>query len=428
MTKLKKTSPWAWVPTLYFAEGIPYLMVMTISVIMYKRLGMGNDDIAFYTSWLYLPWVIKPLWSPLVDILKTKRWWIVIMEFVVGVALAGVALTIQAPHFVQYTLALFWLMAFSSATHDIAADGFYMIGLDTNQQSLFVGIRSTFYRISMIAGQGLTLILAGTLETSTGNIAQAWTLTMAAVAVMFIALFVYHAFMLPHSEEKPAAQAKRNFLSDFVVTFGDFFRRKDVLTAIVFMLLYRFPEALLAKISPLFLVDTTEAGGLALSTEAVGIAQGTVGVIGLTLGGILGGICASRGGLKKWLWPMVWAISLPDIVYVVLSWWHVQDIWLVSAAICVEQFGYGFGFTAYMLFMLYFCQGKNQTSHYAICTGFMALSMMLPGMFAGKLQELMGYTPFFILVMVCTMVTFAVSAFVKIDPKFGIKDTASKKE
>ncbi len=424
--KFRNPSPWAWVPSLYFAEGIPYLMVMTISVIMYKRLGLSNDDIAFYTSWLYLPWVIKPLWSPIVDIFKTKRWWIVVMEFVVGVALAGVALTIKAPHFVQYTLALFWLMAFSSATHDIAADGFYMIGLDSNQQSLFVGIRSTAYRISMIAGQGLTLIMAGKLETFTGNIPQAWSFTMAAVAVLFIALFIYHSVSLPKIEEAPSGSAKRNVLSNFMITFRDFFMRKDIVTAIVFMLLYRFPEALLAKISPLFLVDTTEAGGLALSTEAVGIAQGTVGVAGLTLGGILGGICASCGGLRKWLWPMVCAISLPDVVYVVLSYWQIQDIWTISAAICIEQFGYGFGFTAYMLFMLYFCQGKNKTSHYAICTGFMALSMMLPGMFAGKLQEHLGYTPFFILVMLCTLVTFAVSAFVKIDPSFGIKASKNK--
>ncbi len=421
---LKKDTPWTWVPSLYFAEGIPYIMVMSISVIMYKRLGLSNEDIAFYTCWLYLPWVIKPLWSPIVDMFKTKRWWIVSMEFAVGVTLAGVALTIQAPHFVQYTLALFWLMAFSSATHDIAADGFYMIGLDTNRQSLFVGIRSTFYRISMIAGQGLTLIMAGMLETSTGNTTQAWSLTMAAVAVLFAALFVYHAIFLPKAEDSPATSARRNVFLDFAVTFRDFFARKEVWTAIAFMLLYRFPEALLVKIAPLFLVDSTEAGGLALSTEAVGVAQGTVGVIGLTLGGILGGVCASRGGLKKWLWPMVWAISLPDIVYVILSFCPTQDIWTVSTAICIEQFGYGFGFTAYMLFMLYFCQGRNKTSHYAICTGFMALSMMLPGMFAGKLQEYLGYTPFFMLVTVCTLITFAVSAFIKIDPKFGIKTSA----
>lgn len=425
--KTKKISPWAWVPSLYFAEGIPYLMVMAIAAIMYKKLGLGNDEIAFYTSWLYLPWVIKPLWSPVVDMLKTKRWWIVIMEFVIGVTIAGVALTIRAPQFVQYTMAFFWLMAFSSATHDIAADGFYMIGLDSNKQSLFVGIRSTFYRISMIAGQGLTLILAGTLEKNLADEPLAWTYTMAIVAAVFILIFIYHAVALPrveHTGTRSTAKA-----SQFLLTFKEFFTKPGVWIAIVFMLLYRFPEALLTKIAPLFLIDDAEAGGMALSTEAVGIAQGTVGVIGLTLGGILGGIAASKGGLKKWLWPMVWAITLPDIIYVLLSITLPDNITLISAAIFVEQFGYGFGFTAYMLFMLYFCQTggqqSNQTSHYAICTGFMALSMMLPGMVAGYLQQWLGYTAFFILVMVCCLLTVVVARIVKIDPEFGKKQTSN---
>lgn len=415
----KLSSPWAWVPSLYFAEGIPYLMVMTIAAIMYKRLGLNNDEIALYTSWLYLPWVIKPLWSPIVDMFRSKRWWIVVMEFVVGVTIAGVALTIRAPQFVQYTMAFFWLMAFSSATHDIAADGFYMIGLNSNQQSLFVGIRSTFYRISMIAGQGLTLILAGTLEKNLTDEPLAWTYTMGIVAVVFIAIFLYHAVALPRVEDKKRTAE----YGTFITVFKEFFTKPGVWVAIIFMLLYRFPEALLTKIAPLFLIDQADAGGLQLSTEAVGIAQGTVGVVGLTIGGILGGIAASRGGLKKWLWPMVWAITLPDIIYVILSIMLPQNILLISSAIFIEQFGYGFGFTAYMLFMLYFCQnsGANQTSHYAICTGFMALSMMLPGMVAGYLQQWLGYTAFFILVMVCCLLTVVVAKIVKIDPFFGKK-------
>ena len=417
-------------PSLYFAEGIPYLMVMTIATIMYKKLGLNNEEIALYTSWLYLPWVIKPLWSPIVDIVRTKRWWIVAMEFLIGVTLAGVALTIRAPHFVQYTLAFFWLMAFSSATHDIAADGFYMIALDSNKQSLFVGIRSTFYRISMIAGQGLTLILAGTLENSLDNEPMAWTYTMAIVALTFIALFIYHTLFLPKAEnylQKSSADiGKANNLS-FLRIFKEFFSKRGVWIAIAFMLLYRFPEALLTKIAPLFLIDKANAGGLGLSTSAVGVAQGTVGVIGLTLGGILGGIAASKGGLRRWLWPMVWAITLPDIIYVFLSILLPSNILIISAAIFIEQFGYGFGFTAYMLFMLYFCQScpeegsGSQTSHYAICTGFMALSMMLPGMFAGYLQQWLGYTWFFALVMLCCLLTIFVARIVNIDPDFGKK-------
>ena len=427
--KTNKISPWAWVPSLYFAEGIPYLMVMAIAAIMYKKLGLGNEEIALYTSWLYLPWVIKPLWSPIVDMFKTKRWWIVVMEFVIGVTIAGVALTIRAPQFVQYTMAFFWIMAFSSATHDIAADGFYMIGLDTNKQSLFVGIRSTFYRISMIAGQGLTLILAGTLERNLGDEPMAWTYTMGTVAAVFVLLFLYHAIVLPRVEKKDTVEKKEKgaSASQFFIVFKEFFTKPGVWIAIVFMLLYRFPEALLTKIAPLFLIDQAEAGGLELSTDAVGIAQGTVGVVGLTIGGILGGIAASRGGLKKWLWPMVWAITLPDIIYVFLSIIMPSNIFVISTAIFVEQFGYGFGFTAYMLFMLYFCQTgdntkNNQTSHYAICTGFMALSMMLPGMVAGYLQQWLGYTAFFILVMACCLLTVIVARIVKIDPQFGVKN------
>ena len=423
-------NPWAWIPTLYFAEGIPYLIVMTIAAIMYKRLGLENDEIAFYTSWLYLPWVIKPLWSPVVDIFRTKRWWIVSMEFLIGLTLAGVALTIRAPHFVQYTMAFFWLMAFSSATHDIAADGFYMISLDSNKQSLFVGIRSTFYRISMIAGQGLTLILAGTLEHSLGSEPMAWTYTMSAVGIVFTLIFAYHALFLPRVENDGRCSSVphgTDTAQSFLCVFKDFFSKRGVWVAIVFMLLYRFPEALLTKIAPLFLIDSASAGGMELSTEAVGIAQGTVGVIGLTLGGILGGIAASRGGLKRWLWPMVWAITLPDIIYVLLSIFLPSGIAVVSIAIFIEQFGYGFGFTAYMLFMLYFCQSApkqgsgSETSHYAICTGFMALSMMLPGMAAGYLQQWLGYTFFFALVMLCCLLTVAVASIVKIDPDFGKK-------
>ena len=432
------SNPWAWVPSLYFAEGIPYLMVMAIAAIMYKKLGLGNDEIALYTSWLYLPWVIKPLWSPIVDMFKTKRWWIVVMEFVIGVTIAGVALTIRAPQFVQYTMAFFWLMAFSSATHDIAADGFYMIGLDTNKQSLFVGIRSTFYRISMIAGQGLTLILAGTLERNLDDEPLAWTYTMAVVAAVFILIFIYHAFALPRVEKKGAEKtAKTASAGQFFAVFKEFFTKEGVWIAIVFMLLYRFPEALLTKIAPLFLIDDAAAGGLELSTDAVGIAQGTVGVVGLTIGGILGGIAASRGGLKKWLWPMVWAITLPDIIYVVLSIMMPSNIFVISTAIFVEQFGYGFGFTAYMLFMLYFCQtgngresgvesqesrANNQTSHYAICTGFMALGMMFPGMGAGWIQETFGYQNFFIWVCICTLPSFFLLHYLKIEDKFGKKE------
>lgn len=420
---MKKDSPWAWIPTLYFAQGLPYVAVMTISVIMYKRLDISNAELAFYTGWLNLPWVIKPLWSPFIDLIKTKRWWTTIMQLFIGAGLAGIAFTVPTEHFFQLTLAIFWLMAFSSATHDIAADGFYMLGLDSHQQALFVGIRSTFYRIATIAGQGLLIMLAGYLERTTGNIPYAWSITFMVLAGLFLALWLYHQVVLPRPDsDRPAREVSANTLmKEFFATFASFFQKKQAVIAILFMLLYRLPEAQLAKMCIPFLVDPVSEGGLGLTTEEIGFVQGTVGIIGLTLGGILGGIVVSRGGLKRWLWPMVWAISLPDIVYVYLSYIQPESLLLVNLCVFIEQFGYGFGFTAYMLYLIYFADGEHKTAHYAICTAFMALGMMIPGMAAGWLQEVMGYQLFFIWIMVCTLATFGVTALLKIDPEFGKK-------
>ena len=420
---MKKTSPWAWIPTLYFAQGLPYVAVMTISVIMYKRLGISNAELAFYTGWLNLPWVIKPLWSPFIDLIKTKRWWITAMQLLIGAGLAGIAFTIPTDYFFQLTLAVFWLLAFSSATHDIAADGFYMLGLSSHEQALFVGIRSTFYRIATIAGQGLLIMLAGHLETTTGNIPFAWSITFMVLAGLFLALGGWHKFILPHPDsDKAACQVSASTLMhEFWATFVSFFRKEQAGIAILFMLLYRLPEAQLAKMSIPFLIDPVAEGGMGLTTEQIGFVQGTVGIIGLTLGGILGGIAVSRHGLKRWLWPMVWAISLPDLVYVYLSYMQPSSLLLVNTCVFIEQFGYGFGFTAYMLYLIYFANGEHKTAHYAICTAFMALGMMIPGMAAGWLQEVMGYQMFFIWIMICTLATFGVTALLKIDPQFGKK-------
>lgn len=420
---MKRTSPWAWIPTLYFAQGLPYVAVMTISVIMYKRLGISNADLAFYTGWLSLPWVIKPLWSPFIDLIKTKRWWITTMQLLIGAGLAGIAFTVPTSYFFQLTLAVFWLLAFSSATHDIAADGFYMLGLSSHEQALFVGIRSTFYRIATIAGQGLLIMLAGRLETSTQNIPFAWSITFMVLSGVFLALWGYHKFVLPrpHSDASAHQVSTSTLMHEFWATFVSFFRKEQAGIAILFMLLYRLPEAQLAKMSIPFLIDPIEQGGLGLTTEQIGWVQGTVGIIGLTLGGILGGIAVSHGGLKRWLWPMVWAISLPDIVYVYLSYVQPESLLLVNTCVFIEQFGYGFGFTAYMLYLIYFANGEHKTAHYAICTAFMALGMMIPGMIAGWLQETMGYQHFFIWIMACTIATFGVTALLKIDPNFGKK-------
>lgn len=415
-------SAWSWIPSLYFAQGIPYVAVMVISLVMYKRMGMSNTDVALYTSWLNLPWVIKPLWSPFVDLLRTKRWWITSMQLLIGAGLAGIAFCIPTDHFFQSTLALFWLVAFSSATHDIAADGFYMIGLDTHQQALFVGIRSTFYRIATIAGQGLLIMLAGYLESKTGNISYAWMLTFFVMSGLFLAVWVYHCFILPRpKKDMPSTVSANHLAKEFLQTFTSFFQKKQIGIALLFMLLYRLPEAQLAKMSIPFLIDPISEGGLGLTTEEVGFSQGTIGIIGLTLGGIWGGMAVARNGLTKWLWPMVWSISLPDIVYVYLSYAQPDSLFIINSCIFIEQLGYGFGFTAYMLYLIYFSQGKQQTAHYAICTAFMALGMMLPGMAAGWLQEILGYQHFFIWIMLCCLATFIVSFFLRIDPAFGKK-------
>lgn len=613
-TKSKTRSPWAWIPSLYFAEGLPYVVVMTVAVIMYKRLGISNADIALYTSWLYLPWVIKPFWSPLVDILKSKRWWIVSMQLLIGAGLAGIAFTIPTTLFFQSTLAFFWLLAFSSATHDIAADGFYMYGIDDNQQAYFIGIRSTFYRLAMITGQGLLIILAGFFEVvwgldpveikvnasiqdenkiellaeestqvsnedfyfildetnlsiktgeileanfdsisnhvknsniengfvlkekdkeeegdedswwdrsvvdplegfikgnfgsakyskekeitkgnvgvvnvklshepeenkeivlslsrkkgnesinlisserlvftknnwdkeaillfqvdpkinksvssvfigRSGNIPMAWSITFFILAISFLIFCFYHKFALPKPEEdnEDKLEGFREVMKDFWETFMAFFKKRDIGVILGMLLFYRLGESQLVKMASPFLLDGREIGGLGLSTSDVGIIYGTIGILFLTIGGILGGLAASRKGLKYWLWPMVIAINLPNLVYVYLSYALPESFVLVCISVAVEQFGYGFGFTAYMLYQIYVSEGKHKTAHFAFCTGFMALGMMIPGMVSGWIQELIGYEHFFIWVILCTIPSFIMVKLIKIDPQYGIK-------
>lgn len=423
----KSLSPWYWVPSLYFAQGIPYVAVMIIAVLMYKQMGLSNTDVALYTSWLNLPWVIKPLWSPFIDLLKTKRWWIVTMQLVIGAGLAAVAFSIPTSFFVQATLAAFWLLAFSSATHDIAADGFYMLALDSHEQAFFVGIRSTFYRIATIAGQGLLVMFVGVLLNMTKDLTFAWSVAFFILTGIFLALFVYHFFVLPvpDTDKSNRSVNTSSIFKDFIRTFISFFKKKQALAGILFMLLYRFPEAQLTKLVIPFLVDPRESGGLGLTTVEIGFAYGTVGTIGLVLGGILGGIAAATGGLKKWLWPMALAITLPDVVFIYLSMALPESLLIVNVCVFIEQFGYGFGFAAYMLFLIYYSDGEYKTAHYAICTAFMAMGLMLPGMISGWLQEHLGYVNFFWWVMGCCIVTLLVTSFLKIDPDFGKK---SKKE
>jgi MFS transporter, PAT family, beta-lactamase induction signal transducer AmpG len=434
-------SPWRWIPTLYFGQGIPYVVVMTLAVVMYKNLGVGNADIALLTSWLYLPWVIKPLWSPLVDLLGKKRVWVVGMQLLIGAALACVALTLPGPRFLAYSLAVFWLMAFASATHDIAADGFYMLALPgEREQAAFVGVRSLFYRLAMLGGQGGLVWLAGWLHARDGSFVNAWVTVMGTLAALFVLLALYHHWALP----KPVADQSTRALAavgagaaaaagpapsvallatEFARVFAAFFRRQDIVRILTLLLLYRFAEAQLLKLMAPFLLDPLAKGGLGLSTQQLGIAYGTFGVASLTVGGLLGGWVISKVGLRAAIWPLVLAMHLPNLLFVLLAAWQPQQLLWVSAAISLEQFGYGFGFTAYMVFMLQVASrsgtapepqadNPHKTAHYAICTGFMALGMMLPGMWSGWLQERLGYTSFFMWCCVATLPSFLAVAWV----------------
>ncbi|MEA4841016.1 MAG: MFS transporter [Bacteroidales bacterium] len=610
---MKGQSPWKWIPTLYSAEGLPYVAVMTVAVILYKRMGISNTDIALYTSWLYLPWVIKPFWSPFVDLLKTKRWWIITMQLFIGAGFAGIAFTIPLPFFFQATLAFFWLLAFSSATHDIAADGFYMLALDTNTQAKFVGIRSTFYRVATIIGQGLLIILAGFIESNTGskpidfkievspkyvqvapqikelqitdvnaervfatdkntiriaaakmpkdsvqamikkvssanqanhfisaekesdkekikdregfwsknistplgnwlknnfgekrevavsneigniavvpvrmtrkpeagksvllntfmtegnrsvsliegdhlsfneknwdktaylvfqidsklkrnvtatykgtsgNIPFAWSITFFVMAGMFVFFSFYHRIALPKptSDKTGIPVTVSSILNEFGKTFYSFFKKPHIVTALFFMLTFRFSEAQVLKLINPFLLDSREVGGLGLSTGEVGLVYGTIGILGLMLGGIIGGFAAAKGGLKKWIWPMTLSMLLTIVVFIFLSFSQTHNLLIINACVFIEQFGYGFGFTAYMLYLIYFSEGEHKTAHYAFCTGFMALGMMIPGMFSGWLQEKLGYNHFFIWAMISSIIPIIAVMLLKIDPEYG---------
>ncbi|MBQ6652632.1 MAG: MFS transporter [Prevotella sp.] len=423
---MKQKSPWTWVPTLYIAEGLPNVIVTAVAVVLYMQMGLTDSEIGLYTGWLGLPWIIKPLWSPFVDLVKTKRWWILLTQMLLGSSLAGIAFTLRTDFWFQGTMFCFFLMAFSSATHDIAADGFYMLELDEHRQAWFVGIRNTFYRLAVIFGNGVLVPIAGLLQKAyPKQEAFTWSLIFYGVAALFIAIWLYHSYIMP----RPAADTLRDTtakevargLKTMLVAFIHKMPWRQMLAAILFILFYRFPEALLNAMSKTFLTRPQADGGLGLSLEQYGISYGTVGLIGLLLGGIVGGMLASRDGLKRWIWPMVCAITLPDIVYVYMSYAMPQNMLLVSGCIFVEQFGYGLGFTALTLYMLYFSMGEFKTSHYAICTGISYLGLQVPGMVSGYLKDALGYQQFFIVVMALCSITFLVTFFIKIDPAFGKK-------
>ena len=432
-------SPWLWVPSLYFAEGVPYFLVNNISVMMFAKMGVPNGQMAFFTTLLYFPWFLKGLWSPIVDVIKTKRWWILTMQALMTAMMILLTVTLPKPspeaiadgavpiNLFWVTLVLFIVAAFASATHDIAADGYYMLAHSPSSQAAFIGIRSTAYRIASVFGQGVLVFIAGRIEKSTGDIPFSWQVTIGVSAIIFFIVTLYHTFVLPKAaDDKPRIDPKEGAGATFRElgnSFKTFFTKKGVVLAIIFMLLYRLPEGFLIKMCQPFLVAGRDNGGLGLDTDAVGVVYGTIGVIALLAGGIAGGVYASKVGLKKALWIMTACMTLPCLTFCYLSIFLPTNLITISVAVSIEQFGYGFGFTAYMLYMMYFSEGEFKTSHYAICTAFMALSMMLPGFVAGYIQEAIGYVNFFWMVMFCCIATVGVTIAARksIDAEYGRK-------
>lgn len=410
---------WAWVPILYFAQGLPYVLVVTVSVIMYKKLGVSNEDIGLYTSLLYLPWVLKPLWSPFVDLKSTKRQWFLAMQLLISVALLAVGLSLPTQMFFMTTLACFWMAAFASATNDIASDGYYMLGLTEKKQSFFVGIRSTFYRLAMVTGEGLIVIMAGFLEQKYGDNTKAWSMTMIATAFLMLALTVSNFFVTPKFESSVAIAKDKP--KSFWEVFSSFFNKPNIGIALVFILTYRLGESQLVKMVAPFLLDSPAKGGLGYSTEQLGTIFGTVGVIFLSFGGILGGILISRDGLKKWMLPMILSLNLPNVLYALLAYTKTTSVVAVTTTVIFEKFGYGFGFAAFLMYLIYIAEGKSKTSHYAIATGFMALGMMLPGMISGYIQQWLGYGGFFIWVVVSSLPALLLLKFITYPADFGKK-------
>ncbi|MDT7830156.1 MFS transporter [Pricia sp. S334] len=410
---------WAWVPVLYFTQGLPYVLVVTVSVVMYKKLGVSNEDIGLYTSLLYLPWVLKPLWSPFVDLKSTKRKWFLWMQLLISLAFLGVGLSLPTNMFFTITLACFWMAAFASATNDIASDGYYMIGLTEEKQSFFVGMRSVFYRLAMVTGEGIIVVMAGFLENRYGDNTKAWSITMSAAALLMLALTVSNFFVTPKFESSSAIAKDKP--EGFLAVFASFFRKKNIGIALAFILTFRLGESQLVKMAAPFLLDSPENGGLGYSTEQLGTIFGTAGVIFLSLGGVLGGILISRDGLKKWMLPMVLSLNVPNILYAILAITDTTNIYAVTTAVIFEKFGYGFGFAAFLMYLIYIAEGKSKTSHYAIATGFMALGMMLPGMISGYMQQWLGYGGFFVWVVIAALPALFLLKFIEYPADFGRK-------
>lgn len=440
---------WAFVPVLYFLEGLPYVIVNVVSVLMFKKLEVPNSEIGLWTSLIAFPWTLKMLWGPAVEVNWTKRGWIIATQALLVLGLVAAAWTIGRPDFLAATLVVLAMMAFVSATHDIAADGFYLLALNEKAQAFFVGVRSTFYRLAMIFGSGLLVWFAGSIEeiqetwepSITGPmppelnpfsrflvmldsgasgfvenpIARSWSLALLFGAFVYGLGLLLNSVVLP----RPAADAPRSKAGEpappWSAAFAAFFRQSRFGWILAFILFYRLGESMIGKMSGPFLLDETTKGGLGVPTADVGIISGTIGVLALTIGGILGGVVIARWGIRRCLWPMALCLNIPNLFYVWAS-TTKPDIQAVTALIAVDQFGYGFGFTAYMVYLMYVSQGTRfETASYAIATGLMALGAMGAGIASRYLQEWLGYAGFFVAVCFLALPGMATLFFIPLD-------------
>ncbi|MBC3883001.1 MFS transporter [Undibacterium sp. LX40W] len=414
MTQEKQRSPISWVPTLYLAEGLPYFAVALVAGLMYKSLGVSNDEIAYWTGMIGFAWVFKPLWSPFLEAVRSKKLLVIAFQLIGGISLGLVALSMQLPNYFAISIALLGLVAIASATHDIAADGLYIASLSNKQQAAYAGWQGAFYNAAKFISLGGLVILAGHLEKSMPP-AQAWAIVFGLLGAMLIAIALYHSWSLPNAQSNAKQESMSSVFNTSIDVIKDFFSKPGIWLAIAFILLFRAGEGQIQTIGPLFLKELRANGGLGLSNEQVGVVYGTAGTIAFIGGSILGGYFAAWLGLRRALPWLIIAMNLPNLVFFYLSATLPDNLSIVGAALSLEMFGYGFGFVGLILFMMQVVAvGKYQTAHYALATGVMQLGLVIPKMISGKVQTALGYQQFFIWVLISAIPVLILCRFLKI--------------
>ena len=422
----KQHSPATWVPTLYFAMGMPFVVLNMVCTLMYKGMGVSDAQITFWTSLIMLPWTFKPVWSPFLEIYKTKKFFVVLTQILTGLLFALVAFALHLPSFFAITIAMLAVIAMSGATHDIAADGTYMSVLSNEEQARWIGWQGAFYNIAKIAATGGLVYLAGSLIKIFG-VTKAWTFIMLIIAIIMVSIGIYHYFILPNpkKEVQETPQSLSDSLNELLKVFIDFFKKPHILYYIFFIILYRFAEGFVMKIVPLFLKAPRAEQGLGLTEQEIGLCYGTFGAAAFVIGSILAGYYIAHRGLKKSLFSLALVFNIPFVAYTLLAIYQPESLVWIGGGIVMEYFGYGFGFVGLSLFMMQqVAPGKHQMAHYAFASGIMNLGVMLPGMLSGLCSDILGYRRFFIFVLICTIPALLITWFVP----FTYPDTTKKEK